>query len=44
MTAQAFALTADGDAEWVTDDVATVPGRLARSFEQLAADYATAFS
>jgi len=44
MNAQAFALTADGDAEWVTDDVPSLLGRPARSFEQFAADYATAFS
>jgi uncharacterized protein YbjT (DUF2867 family) len=44
MNAQAFALTADGDAEWVTDDVAALLGRPARSFEQFAADYAVAFS
>jgi len=44
MNAQAFSMTADGDAEWVTDDVATVLGRPARAFRQFAADYATAFS
>jgi uncharacterized protein YbjT (DUF2867 family) len=44
MNAQAYSLTADGDAEWVTDDVPSVLGRPARSFEQFAADYATAFS
>ncbi len=44
MNAQAFALTADGDAEWVTGDVATILGRPARSFEQFAADHAAAFS
>jgi len=44
MNAQAFSLTADGDAEWVTDDVSAILGRPARSFEQFAADYATAFS
>jgi uncharacterized protein YbjT (DUF2867 family) len=43
MNAQAFALTADGDAEWVTDDVPSILGR-ARSFEQFATDYAPAFS
>ena len=40
MNAQAFALTADGDAEWITDDVPSILGRPARSFEQFAADYA----
>jgi uncharacterized protein YbjT (DUF2867 family) len=44
MNAQAFSMTADGDAEWVTDDVAAVLGRPARAFRQFAADYATAFS
>ena len=44
MNAQAFRLTADGDAEWVTDDVPSLLGRPARSFEQFAADYAAAFS
>ncbi len=44
MNAQAFSLTAEGDAEWVTDDVPSLLGRPARSFEQFAADHATAFS
>ena len=44
MNAQAFALTADGDAEWVTGDVPSLLGRPARSFWQFAADYAAAFS
>jgi uncharacterized protein YbjT (DUF2867 family) len=44
MNAQAFSLTADGDAEWVTGDVTAILGRPARSFRQFAADYATAFS
>jgi uncharacterized protein YbjT (DUF2867 family) len=44
MNAQAFSLTADGDAEWVTDDVPVILGRPARSFEQFAADHAAAFS
>jgi uncharacterized protein YbjT (DUF2867 family) len=42
--AQAFSLTADGDAAWVTDDVLAILGRAARSFEQFAADHAAAFS
>jgi uncharacterized protein YbjT (DUF2867 family) len=42
--AQAFSLTAHGDAAWVTDDVLAVLGRPARSFEQFAADHAAAFS
>ena len=44
MNAQAFALTADGDAEWVTGDVPSLLGLPARSFWQFAADYAPAFS
>ena len=44
MNAQAFSLTADGDAEWVTDDVPAILGRPARPFAQFAADHATAFS
>jgi uncharacterized protein YbjT (DUF2867 family) len=44
MNAQAFSLTADGDAEWVTQDVPSLLGRPARSFEQFAVDYAAAFS
>jgi uncharacterized protein YbjT (DUF2867 family) len=44
MNAQAFSLTAKGDAEWVTDDVRSLLSRPARSFQQFAADYATAFS
>ena len=42
--AQAFSLTADGDAAWVTDDVPAILGRPARSFEQFAADHVAAFS
>jgi uncharacterized protein YbjT (DUF2867 family) len=44
MNAQAFSLIAAGDAAWLTDDVASLLGRPARSFEQFATDYATAFS
>ena len=44
MNAQAFSLTADGDAEWVSQDVPSLLGRPARSFEQFTADYAAAFS
>jgi hypothetical protein len=44
MNAQAFSLTAEGDAEWVTDDVSAILGRPARSFKQFAADDALAFS
>jgi len=44
MNAQAFSLAADGDAEWVSEDVPSLLGRPARSFEQFAHDYASAFS
>jgi uncharacterized protein YbjT (DUF2867 family) len=44
MNAQAFSLTAEGDAEWITDDVPSILGRPARSFEQFAADHAAALS
>jgi uncharacterized protein YbjT (DUF2867 family) len=44
MNAQAFSLTAEGDSEWVTDDVRSLLGRPARYFEQFAADHAAKFS
>jgi uncharacterized protein YbjT (DUF2867 family) len=44
MNAQAFSLIAEGDAAWVSEDVASLLGRPARSFERFATDYATAFS
>jgi uncharacterized protein YbjT (DUF2867 family) len=44
MNAQAFSLTAKGDAEWVSEDVVTILGRAARSYEQFATDNALAFS
>ena len=44
MNAQAFSMIADGDAEWVTEDVPSLVGRPARSFEQFATDYGSAFS
>lgn len=44
MNAQAFFLTAGGDAEWVSEDVESLLGRPARSFEQFATDHVTAFS
>jgi uncharacterized protein YbjT (DUF2867 family) len=43
MNAQAVALFAEGDADYVTDDVRSIIGRPARTFEQFAADYAAAF-
>jgi len=42
--ANAVALMAKGDCDYVTDDVATLLGRPPRSFEQFATDYAAAFS
>jgi uncharacterized protein YbjT (DUF2867 family) len=42
--AAAVALMADGDCDYVTDDVPSLLGRPARSFEQFANDYAAAFS
>ena len=44
MNAQAFSLAAGGDAEWLTEDVPSLLGRPARSFQHFANDYATAFS
>jgi uncharacterized protein YbjT (DUF2867 family) len=44
MNAQAIALFADGDSDWVTDDVPTILGRPARTFTQFAQDNAPAFS
>jgi uncharacterized protein YbjT (DUF2867 family) len=44
MNAQAFSMTAEGDAQWITSDVPSLLGRPARSFEQFAADHAAAFS
>jgi uncharacterized protein YbjT (DUF2867 family) len=38
MNAQAFALIADGDAAWLSDDVPALLGRPARSFAEFAAD------
>jgi hypothetical protein len=44
MNAQAFALTADGDAAWLSDDVPAILGRPARSFQRFAAEHVAAFS
>jgi uncharacterized protein YbjT (DUF2867 family) len=44
MNAQAFSMIADGDAAWLTEDVPSLLGRPARSFEQFATDSAAAFS
>ena len=42
--AKALTLFADGDADYVTDDVPALLGRPARSFEQFVTDFAVAFS
>jgi hypothetical protein len=44
MNTQALALLAQGDSDWVTDDVSTILGRPPRSFEQFCTDHAGAFS
>ena len=42
--AKALCLFAEGDADYVTDDVPSILGRSARSFEHFATDYAAVFS
>ena len=42
--ARTIALMAEGDCDYVTNDVATILGRPPRNFEEFAADYAAAFS
>ncbi|WP_414119447.1 NmrA family NAD(P)-binding protein [Streptomyces sp. CWNU-52H] len=42
--ARALALFAQGDADYTTDDVRSILGRPARTFEQFVTDHATAFS
>jgi uncharacterized protein YbjT (DUF2867 family) len=44
MNAQALSLFAQGDSDWVTEDVPLILGRPARAFEQFASDHATSFS
>jgi uncharacterized protein YbjT (DUF2867 family) len=44
MNAQALGLFAQGDSDWITDDVPLVLGRSARTFERFANDHAAAFS
>jgi uncharacterized protein YbjT (DUF2867 family) len=44
MNAQALSLSAQGDSDWITDDVPSLLGRPARTFEQFATDHAAAFS
>lgn len=43
MNAQAFSMIADGDAGWLSEDVPSLLGRPARSFEEFAIDHASAF-
>jgi hypothetical protein len=42
--ARAVAMMAEGDCDYVTDEVPSILGRPARSFEQFAGDYAATFS
>jgi len=42
--ARAVALMADGDCDYLTDDVLSILGRAPRSFEPFARDHAAAFS
>ena len=42
--AKALSLFAQGDADYITDDVPALLGRPARTFERFATDYAEAFS
>jgi uncharacterized protein YbjT (DUF2867 family) len=44
MNAHAVSLVAEGDAAWLSPDVATILRRPARSFEQFATDHAAAFT
>lgn len=41
---QALELFARGDSDWITDDVARLLGRPARTFREFAADHASAFT
>jgi uncharacterized protein YbjT (DUF2867 family) len=43
MNAQALSLFAEGDSDWINDDVPSLLGRPARTFEQFATDNASAF-
>jgi uncharacterized protein YbjT (DUF2867 family) len=44
MNAQALTLFAEGDSDWLSDDVPSILGRKARAFEQFARENAPAFS
>ncbi|WP_199191683.1 hypothetical protein [Amycolatopsis sp. CA-126428] len=42
--AQAFGLIAEGDAAWLTDEVATLTGAAPRSLQAFIAEHAAAFA
>ena len=42
--AQAFSLTAQGDAQWTSEEVELILGRPARSYQQFVTDYARVFT
>ncbi len=44
MNAHAVSLIAEGEAAWLSDDVSTILGRSARTFEQFVIDHAVTFS
>lgn len=44
MNAQAVTLFGQGDSDWINDDVPSILGRPARTFEQFVTDHAAAFS
>ncbi len=44
MNAQFFSMVAGGDTDWLSEDVPFLLGRPARSFEEFATDYTSAFS
>jgi uncharacterized protein YbjT (DUF2867 family) len=44
MNAQALSLFAEGDSDWVTDDVSSIGGRPARTFEQFVIEHRPAFA
>jgi uncharacterized protein YbjT (DUF2867 family) len=43
MNAQAFSLIAEGEAAWLSEDIPTLLGRPARSYQRFATDFAAAF-
>jgi hypothetical protein len=44
MNAQALSLFAQGDSDWITEDVLSLLGRPARTVEQFATDHAASFA